>query len=194
MRLPVHFLAVVSDAVQSAPVRIVIYRGNGRKGTVAGIHCTGDFLYVRNRFLFIVGLFSVPLFRLKMEKADRDIIIMRLENWGRWAKPSHTTGTSPLYSLMKQYGEQEEATTAQGEPMPDINARDAEQLDRELVAICNDFELAAVKLTYIKNLPYFVVAERLRAYRWQIPIILDNVIRKLDNNKKFHIINIEQNE
>lgn len=129
-----------------------------------------------------------------MEKADRDIIIMRLENWGRWAKPSHTTGTSPLYTLMKQYGEQDEIADAQGEPLPDINARDAEQLDRELVAICNDFELAVVKLTYIKNLPFYVVAERLRAYRWQIPVILDNVIRKLDNNKKFHIINSEQNE
>ena len=99
-----------------------------------------------------------------------------------------------MYTLMKQYGEQEEAATAQGEHLPDINARDAEQLDRDLVTICNDFELAAVKLTYIKNLPYFVVAERLRAYRWQIPIILDNVIRKLDNNKKFHIINSENNE
>lgn len=180
--------------MQSAPVRTVIDRWDGQKGTVAGIHSTGDFLYVCNRFLFAVGIFGLPLLCLKMEKADRDIIIMRLENWGRWAKPSHTTGTSPLYALMKQYGEQEEAATAQGEPLPDINARDAEQLDRELVAICNDFELAAVKLTYIKNLPYFVVAERLRAYRWQIPIILDNVIRKLDNNKKFHIINIEQNE
>lgn len=194
MRLPVHFLAVVPDTLQFAPVCTVIDRGDGQKGTIARIHSTGDFLYVRNRFLFAVGLFGLPLLCLKMEKADRDIIIMRLENWGRWAKPHRPTGTSPLYALMKQYGEQDEATTAKSEQLPDINARDAEQLDRELVAICNDFELAAIKLTYIKKLPYFVVAERLRAYRWQIPIILDNVIRKLDNNRKFHIINIENNE
>lgn len=125
-----------------------------------------------------------------MDKSARDIIILRLENWGRWARPHRALQTSPLYSLMKQYGEADPEASYNPEIRAEaINAADAIKTDNQLVRLCNDTELAVVKLAYIKRLSNHIIAARLLIYKSQIPAILESIYQKLDREENINIIN-----
>lgn len=98
----------------------------------------------------------------------------RLENWGRWGRPTGKTGTSPLYQLYR------EANPAEADVHPmTVDERDAMAMDAAIVRACRQYELKLLRLRYISGRSQGFICSRIGLARADYRTALDAIKRKL---------------
>ena len=100
----------------------------------------------------------------------------RLENWGRWGRPTGKTGTSPIYQLYR------EANPADAEErLSAVDEQDAILMDAAIVRVCLRYELQFLRLRYIAGRPQGFICARIGLARADYRATLDSIKRKLSD-------------
>lgn len=105
-----------------------------------------------------------------------------MKNWGRWAAPRLRPGASPLYRMMQQNADPEDAAAASNDDAPIlVDPEDAILIDAVVCRATTDFERRLLRLVFVKGLPYEVVAKRLHMGRRDVPGFLRKIVRAIDS-------------